>query len=101
MGFEDALNLAQVPLREFMFSQTRESDLAMFAELGGYGAFASQDDVPLFRITTLVLNERAKDRVSNWFFIVCAVFGDRLGCCSGVDVDGHDDALPNYHFTAF
>ena len=34
VGFEDALNTAQVPLREFMFSQTRESDLAMFAELG-------------------------------------------------------------------
>ena len=46
--FDEALNMAQVPLREFMFAQTRESDLAMFAELGGYGAFASREDVPLF-----------------------------------------------------
>ena len=44
--FDEALNMAQVPLREFMFAQTRESDLAMFAELGGYGAFASREDVP-------------------------------------------------------
>ena len=27
--FDEALNMAQVPLREFMFAQTRESDLAM------------------------------------------------------------------------
>ena len=46
--FDEALNMAQVPLREFMFAQTRESDLAMFAELGGYGMFASREDVPLF-----------------------------------------------------
>jgi flagellar biosynthetic protein FliP len=31
-----------------MFTQTRDSDLTMFAEMGGYGAFASQDDVPMF-----------------------------------------------------
>ena len=60
MGFEDALNLAQVPLREFMFSQTRESDLAMFAELGGYGAFASQDDVPLFVLLPSFLTSELK-----------------------------------------
>tara|TARA_A100001015_G_C14645468_1_gene577084 strand:+ start:137 stop:697 length:561 start_codon:yes stop_codon:yes gene_type:complete len=48
MEFQEALNVAQVPLREFMFAQTRESDLAMFAELGGYGAFGSREDVPLF-----------------------------------------------------
>ena len=48
LDFQAALDVAQVPLREFMFSQTRESDLAMFAELGGYPAFASREDVPLF-----------------------------------------------------
>ena len=34
LSFQEALNVAQGPLREFMFAQTRESDLAMFAELG-------------------------------------------------------------------
>ena len=47
VGFEEDAWHGEVPLREFMFSQTRESDLAMFAELGGYSAFASRDDVPL------------------------------------------------------
>ncbi|MFT7287176.1 MAG: flagellar biosynthetic protein FliP [Halieaceae bacterium] len=47
IGFQEALDIAQVPFREFMFGQTRESDLMLFAELGGYGQFASRDDVPL------------------------------------------------------
>jgi flagellar biosynthetic protein FliP len=60
MSFDDALNLAQVPLREFMFAQTRESDLAMFAELGGYGAFASREDVPLFVLLPSFLTSELK-----------------------------------------
>ena len=43
-----------------MFTQTRESDLAMFAELGGYGAFASQDDVPLFVLLPSFLTSELK-----------------------------------------
>ena len=60
VGFEEALGTAQVPLREFMFSQTRESDLAMFAELGGYSAFASRDDVPLFVLLPSFLTSELK-----------------------------------------
>jgi flagellar biosynthetic protein FliP len=48
IDFEGALEAAKIPFREFMFTQTRDSDLTMFAEMGGYGAFASQDDVPMF-----------------------------------------------------
>ena len=60
MAFDDALNVAQVPLREFMFAQTRESDLAMFAELGGYGAFGSREDVPLFVLLPSFLTSELK-----------------------------------------
>jgi len=60
VGFEEALGTAQVPLREFMFSQTRESDLAMFAELGGYSAFASREDVPLFVLLPSFLTSELK-----------------------------------------
>ncbi|CAN0605569.1 unnamed protein product, partial [Ectocarpus sp. 12 AP-2014] len=35
-GFAEALDAAKAPFREFMFSQTRENDLMLFAELGGY-----------------------------------------------------------------
>ena len=60
LSFEEALNVAQGPLREFMFAQTRESDLAMFAELGGYSAFASREDVPLFVLLPSFLTSELK-----------------------------------------
>ena len=47
LAFEGAVNIAQVPFRDFMFAQTRETDLILFAELGGYGVFNGQEDVPL------------------------------------------------------
>lgn len=48
MEFQSALVVAQEPLREFMFSHTRDKDLALFSELGGYPVFSSRDEVPLF-----------------------------------------------------
>ena len=47
-------------LREFMFSQTRDTDLAMFAELGGYPIFASRDEVPLFVLLPSFLTSELK-----------------------------------------
>lgn len=44
---QEAMKNAEMAFRDFMFDQTREQDLIMFAELGGYGSFASTDDVPL------------------------------------------------------
>ena len=37
IGFTDALDKAQGPLREFMLAQTRESDLKLFADLADSG----------------------------------------------------------------
>ena len=48
MEFQAALEVAQGPLRDFMFSNTRDKDLALFSELGGYPVFSSRDEVPLF-----------------------------------------------------
>ena len=39
MQFLPALESAQGPIRGFMFDHTRDSDLALFAELGGYPVF--------------------------------------------------------------
>ena len=47
IALEAALKNGENAFRGFMFSQTREQDLLMFAELGGYDRFASTDDVPL------------------------------------------------------
>ena len=35
-------------MREFMFSHTRDKDLALVSELGGYPVFVSREAVPLF-----------------------------------------------------
>ncbi len=45
--FNEALSNAQSPFREFMLNQTREADLVMFAELGGYDGFVSDDEIPM------------------------------------------------------
>lgn len=60
LSFDEALVVGQGPLREFMFAQTREADLAMFAELGGYAAFATQDEVPLFVLLPSFLTSELK-----------------------------------------
>jgi flagellar biosynthetic protein FliP len=50
MEFQVALEKAQVPLRAFMFAQTREADLLTFSKLAGNTqGYASPDQVP-FRV---------------------------------------------------
>lgn len=60
LGFNEALAAAKEPFREFMFGQTRENDLLMFAELGGYGAFNTQDDVPMVVLLPSFLTSELK-----------------------------------------
>ncbi|MDA9837840.1 flagellar type III secretion system pore protein FliP [Luminiphilus sp.] len=60
LEFQAALSVAQEPLREFMFSQTRDTDLAMFAELGGYPVFAQREEVPLFVLLPSFLTSELK-----------------------------------------
>src|SRR5690606_19660621 len=45
--FEQALDRGSQPLKTFMLRQTRESDLAMFAEMAGVGPLEDQSAVPL------------------------------------------------------
>ena len=49
VNFTEALQRAESPVRRFMLSQTRETDLALFAELAGAEAIESADQVP-FRV---------------------------------------------------
>ena len=46
IGVEDALLQAEFPFRKFMFSQTRESDLALFLNLSETVEVKSEADVP-------------------------------------------------------
>lgn len=46
MSAQAALDVAQVPVREFMLAQTRDDDLALFARISGQESFEREADVP-------------------------------------------------------
>jgi len=46
MELTEAMGNASVPVRDFMFAQTRESDLALFAQIGRFEEMESKADVP-------------------------------------------------------
>lgn len=46
MNIQDAAVAAGKPLRQFMFGQTRETDIMTFSQIAGYGKFASPAEVP-------------------------------------------------------
>jgi flagellar biosynthesis protein FliP len=55
---EKALSLAQQPLRDFMFSQTREKDISLFMELNKQPKPKSLDDIPtIILLPAFVINE--------------------------------------------
>ena len=60
LEFQNAMQVAQGPIRDFMFAHTRDTDLAMFAELGGYPVFATREDVPLFVLLPSFLTSELK-----------------------------------------
>ena len=60
ISFEAALNAAKEPFREFMFSQTRATDLALFSDLGNYGPFVSQEEVPMVVLLPSFLTSELK-----------------------------------------
>jgi flagellar biosynthetic protein FliP len=47
----EALKQAQLPLREFMFAQTREKDIKLFLELGNEPTPTTLDDIPTIILT--------------------------------------------------
>jgi flagellar biosynthetic protein FliP len=47
ISFDEFLDQAQGPMREFMLAQTREPDLALFARLAAIGPMQGPEDVPL------------------------------------------------------
>ena len=44
--FQESLLKAKVPMRDFMLAQTRETDLALFTEIGGGEKFESPEQLP-------------------------------------------------------
>jgi len=69
IDFTTALDAAKLPFREFMFGQTRETDLMLFAELGGYPAFNTPDDVPMVVLLPSFLTSELKTAFQIGFLI--------------------------------
>jgi len=69
MAFDQALANVKVPFREFMLDQTREADLVMFAELGGYDGFETDDDIPLKVLLPSFLTSELKTAFQIGFLI--------------------------------
>lgn len=65
----EALGKAKIPFREFMLNQTREADLIMFSELGGYDGFTSDDDIPMSVLLPSFLTSELKTAFQIGFLI--------------------------------
>ena len=69
IGFEAALANAEVPIRNFMLNQTRETDIAMFAEIARNGNFDSPADVPFTTLVPAFITSELKSAFSIGFLI--------------------------------
>ena len=59
MTMEQAYDKGVVPLREFMFRQTREEDLALFVRMASVSKPVSRDDVPTYALVpAFAISER-------------------------------------------
>lgn len=60
MAFVPAVEKGFGPFRQFMLKQTREADIAMFAEIAGVKAMATSDDVPFTILMASFLTSELK-----------------------------------------
>ncbi len=65
----EALDKAKTPFRNFMLNQTREADLIMFSELGGYDGFNSDDEIPMSVLLPSFLTSELKTAFQIGFLI--------------------------------
>jgi flagellar biosynthetic protein FliP len=47
LGFQDAVNEGEAPLRKFMLSQVRTRELHLFVDLSGKRSYADEDAIPM------------------------------------------------------
>ncbi len=66
---EEAVEKAQVPIREFMIAQTREKDILMFAEISGAEPFDSPDDIPFSMLVPSFITSELKTAFQIGFLI--------------------------------
>ena len=66
-----------MPIREFMFHQTREKDLALFVKLSKIEQPKTRADVPTYVLIPAFIISRAEDGVPDRLPDLPAVPGDR------------------------
>lgn len=64
-----AIEQVSQPFREFMLAQTRESDIALFAEIGGYDPIESADQVPFSLLLPAFVTSELKTAFQIGFLI--------------------------------
>ena len=69
VDFDTAMVETKGPFHKFMASQTRESDLALFSELGGYDGFASVEEVPFKVLVPAYITSELKTAFQIGFLI--------------------------------
>jgi len=66
---QEALNIAQQPIREFMIAQTREVDLDMFAEISGKKDIESPETIPFSILVPSFITSELKTAFQIGFLI--------------------------------
>ncbi len=67
--FVQAFEAAQVPLRRFMLNQTRESDIELFAQIGGVEQLNSPQDMPIQMLIPAFITSELKTAFQIGFLI--------------------------------
>ena len=69
IGFDEALDRAQVPLRNFMFKHTREKDISIFYSIANMEQPRSKDEVPTMMLAAAYVISEMKTGFSIGFLI--------------------------------
>ena len=69
IGFEQALARGEVPVREFMLKQTRQSDVALFAKLAKVDPAVKSEDVPFKVLVPAFVTSELKSAFQIGFLI--------------------------------
>lgn len=69
ISVDTAIERAQIPFREFMLNQTRESDIAMFAEISKDQSIESREDVPFSTLVPAFITSELKSAFTIGFLI--------------------------------
>lgn len=66
---DEALRQAEMPIREFMLGQTRETDIELFASISGKENIATEDDIPFSLIVPAFVTSELKTAFQIGFLI--------------------------------